>query len=363
MVMKTQLHKSALLVLFFAMNHLYGQDLHFSQYNENPSLINPALTGANNVFRASAVYKDQWRSASVPFKTFGVSVESKFRPSNWSKVEGQAMRFTKNSFSRLAGGLSCYSDKAGDGNMSSARVNASLSSFVRVSERSNLSLGLQGSFVQRKIDFSKLVFSNQYTGSGYDASMVSGENTASQTFNYLNFSAGINWSYNAKENILVTSEQTKANIGFAVFNINEPKQVYLQDKNSNLAVRAVFHGDLLYTFHGTNIGIAPSYLLQFQGKNKELIAGTFIKYYIKDDSKYTGIILRSSINFGAFYRYGDALILCVNFDKRQKYSFGFSYDVNLSGFSKSTYLRGGPEFTLRYNTANAYLYQKKPKAE
>lgn len=361
--MKTLLHKSVLLVLFFAMNHVYSQDLHFSQYNENPSLINPALTGASSVFRASAVYKDQWRSATMPFKTFGVSVESKFRPSNWSKVEGQSMRFTKNSFSRMAGGLSCYNDKAGDGNMTSTRLNLSLSTFVKVSKYSNLSLGLQGGFVQRRIDFSKLVFSNQYTGSGYDASLMSGENTASQSFNYFTFSAGVNWSYNAKENILVANEQTKANLGLAIYNINQPKQFYLQDRNSKLAVKAVFHGDLLYTFRGTNIGVAPSYVLQFQGKNSELIAGTFLKYYIKEDSKYTGIILRSSINFGAFYRYGDAVILCVNFDKRQKYSIGFSYDINLSGFSKGTYLRGGPEFTLRFNTANAYLYQKMPKPD
>jgi type IX secretion system PorP/SprF family membrane protein len=359
--MKTSLRNLVLLVL--CINSAYSQDLHFSQYNENPSLINPALTGVYSVFRASAVYKDQWRGATVPFKTFGVSVESKFKPNNWTKVDGQAMRFSKTSFGRLAGGLSCFNDRAGDGNMSSTKLNLSLSSFVRVSEYSNLSLGLQGSFVQRKIDFSSLVFSNQFNGSGYDAGMLSGEQAAPQTFNYVVVSAGLNWSYASKENILISNDQTKANIGVAFFNINQPKQYYLANQNTNLMIKTVFHGDLLYNFRGTNMGIAPSYLLQFQGKSKEIVAGTFLKYYIKEDSKYTGIILRSSINFGAFYRYGDALILAVNFDKRQKYSIGFSYDINLSGFSKSTYLRGGPEFTLRYNTANAYLYQKKPKAD
>jgi type IX secretion system PorP/SprF family membrane protein len=352
-----------LLLLVLFVNSTYGQDLHFSQYNENPSLINPALVGVSSVFRASAIYKDQWRSATVPYKTFGVSIESRFKPSNWNKVEGQSMRFSKTSFSRLAGGLSCFTDRAGDGNMSSTKLNLSLSSFVRVSENSNLSLGLQGSFVQRKIDFSKLVFSNQFTGSGYDPGMMNAEQTASQTFNYMVVSAGLNWSYASKENGLIGNDQTKANIGVAFFNINQPKQFYLLDNSTKLMIKAVFHGDLVYNFHGTNIGIAPSYLLQFQGKSKELVAGTFLKYYIKDDSKYTGIILRSSINFGAFYRYGDALILAVNFDKRQKYSIGFSYDINLSGFSKGTYLRGGPEFTLRYNTGNAYLYQKKPKVD
>lgn len=361
--MNTILKSAILVILFMATKNGYSQDLHFSQYNENPSLINPALVGVASVFRASAIYKDQWRSATTPYKTFGVSVDSKFKPSNWSKVDGQSMRFSKTSFGRMAGGLSCYTDRAGDGNMSSTKINLSLSTFVRVSEYSHLSLGLQGSFVQHKIDFSQLVFANQFTGSGYDANMLNNEQMASQTFNYAVGSAGLNWSYASKENIMVSNDQTKANIGVAFFNINQPKQYYLADQNTNLLMKTVLHGDLLYNFHGTNIGIAPSYVLQFQGKSKEIVAGTFIKYYIKEDSKYTGIILRSSLNFGAFYRYGDAIILAVNFDKRQKYSIGFSYDINLSGFSKGTYLRGGPEFTLRYNTANAYLYQKKPKLE
>ena len=29
------------------------QDFHFSQYNENPALVNPALTGATSALRAS----------------------------------------------------------------------------------------------------------------------------------------------------------------------------------------------------------------------------------------------------------------------------------------------------------------------
>jgi type IX secretion system PorP/SprF family membrane protein len=361
--MRTILLNFLLLIMLSAVKFGYSQDLHFSQYNENPSLINPALVGVASVFRASAIYKDQWRGATVPYKTFGVSVDSKFKPSNWSKVDGQSMRFSKTSFGRMAGGLSCYTDRAGDGNMSSTKINLSLSTFVRISEYSHLSLGLQGSFVQRKIDFSQLYFSSQFTGSGYDAGMMNNEHMASQTFNYLVGSAGINWSYASKENIMVSNDQTKANLGVAFFNLNQPKQYYLADQNTRIGIKTVFHGDLLYNFHGTNIGIAPSYILQFQGKSTEIVAGTFLKYYIKEDSKYTGIILRSSLNFGAFYRYGDAVILAVNFDKRQKYSIGFSYDFNLSGFSKGTYMRGGPEFTLRYNTANAYLYQKKPKSE
>ena len=54
-----------LVILLIAFNFtseiLHAQDFHFSQYNENPALVNPALTGATSALRASLVYKDQWR--------------------------------------------------------------------------------------------------------------------------------------------------------------------------------------------------------------------------------------------------------------------------------------------------------------
>ena len=74
-----------LFVSFFILNSALSisnaQDIHFSQYNETPSLLNPALTGTQYVIAASAIYKDQWRSVTVPYKTFGASYEMKFHPS------------------------------------------------------------------------------------------------------------------------------------------------------------------------------------------------------------------------------------------------------------------------------------------
>ena len=117
-------------VLFFGYD-VYSQDLHFSQYNQTPSLVNPALTGASAVFRASVIYKDQWRSVTVPYKTYGASIELKFKASTWEKNQPFTLtRFYKKATSRFAGGLSFYSDKAGDGNMGSNQVNLSLATFI-----------------------------------------------------------------------------------------------------------------------------------------------------------------------------------------------------------------------------------------
>src|ERR1700741_5467486 len=170
-----------IIILFFVcLRYSQAQDLHFSQYNENPSLINPAFTGVSNVLRVSAVYRDQWRTVTVPYKTYGISVESRIMASNWSKVEGQSMTFTKKSFSKVAAGLSFYSDKAGDGSMRTDQLKLSLASFVPINAYNRLSLGVQAGFIQRKVDLSKLVFSNQYNGMIYDSNIAHGESGSSQ---------------------------------------------------------------------------------------------------------------------------------------------------------------------------------------
>lgn len=336
-----------------------AQDLHFSQFNENPSLINPALTGASSVFRASATYRDQWRSVTVPYKTYGISVETRFKASHWNDVDGQSMTFTKRKMSGLTGGLSFYSDKAGDGNMGTTQLNLSLASFIKITANSNLSVGLQGSMVQRTLDFTKLVFPNQYNGGGYDHSIANYETSTNNNFIYPDFAAGLCWHFNTQNSRIASNSQRKANMGISLYHINQPKQSYLTGSEARLHMKYVLHGDFLFGIEHTNIAIAPSYILQIQGAAKEIIAGTKVKYYIKEDSKYTGIIQRSSVDIGVFYRSGDAVIVSFMYDKRQKMAIGFSYDLTVSGLSKTSRLSGGPEIVLRFNTSNPYLYQKK----
>ena len=54
-----------------------AQDVHFTQFNAAPLIVNPAFTGNfSGKMRASAIYRDQWRSVTVPFKTIAISVDA-----------------------------------------------------------------------------------------------------------------------------------------------------------------------------------------------------------------------------------------------------------------------------------------------
>jgi type IX secretion system PorP/SprF family membrane protein len=336
---------------------LCAQDLHFSQYMQTPSLVNPALTGASSVVRASVIYKDQWRSVTVPYKTFGASFEMKLKASNWERADKFKTKIYKKSFSRMAAGISFYRDRAGDGNMGSTQANFSLATFVPTSKYSSLSVGLQASMVQQSVDVSKLVFPNQYGTNGYDPSLNSGENYASQNFIYPDVAAGINWSYGYNDRSIGANNEQRANVGISAYHINSPKQLYLDDSHERLNPKFVFHADVLFGVRNTNVALIPSFIASMQGPSLEMMEGFMIKYYFKEDSKYTGIIKRSGLGLGVSYRNTDAAIFSLLFEY-ENYAVGVSYDLNVSKLSRATTGRGGPEICIRYVTPNPFLYQK-----
>jgi type IX secretion system PorP/SprF family membrane protein len=336
----------------------FGQDIHFSEYNETPSLVNPALTGSAYVVRAAIIYKDQWGSVTVPYRTYGASYEMKFKASNWEKSDPFRTKSYKKAFSRLAGGLAFFSDKAGDGGMGTNIVNLSLASFIKTSDLSTLSIGLQGGIIQKSIDFSKLVFSNQYNGTGYDKTPAMGEDYSAHSFITPDVSAGALWRYEKEEESIGENNQVTANAGVAVFHINKPSQKFIRNGDDKLYSKLNVHGSVLAGIPHSSIALAPSFFFSFQGKQKELLSGIMVKYYLKHDSKYTGYIKRSSIGLGAYYRTKDAVIVNLLLEMGQ-YAIGFSYDLNTSGLATVSTLRGGPEVTIRFNSGNRFLFQKR----
>jgi type IX secretion system PorP/SprF family membrane protein len=341
----------------FLADDAKAQDIHFSQYDETPSLVNPALTGSQYVMRAAVLYKRQWESVTVPYKTLGASYEMKFKASNWEKQDPFKTKTFKKSFSRMAGGLSFFNDVAGDGNMGINQVNLSIATFIKTGKLSTLSVGLQGSVVQKSVNYSAFIFSNQYTGSTYDPTLPNNEQYGSQSFVYPDFAAGIYWKHVKEEESIGENNMFKADFGAGIFHVAAPRQKFLVDTDERLFRKLTIHSKFLIGIPMSNIGIAPSVLFQFQGPQKEMLFGLMAKYYLKDDSRYTGYVRKSSIGLGVSYRYKDAIIPAVLLEIGQ-YAIGIGYDLNISGLTSASSLQGGPEIMIRFNSANPFLFQK-----
>ncbi|HOZ87032.1 MAG TPA: PorP/SprF family type IX secretion system membrane protein [Bacteroidia bacterium] len=338
---------------------MLGQDLHFSQFNENPALVNPALTGANGM-RGSINNKTQWKSVTTPYRTYGLSVEA--RNSTVKKKAGGNLENLPPSErvpGKYAAGLSLYRDKAGDGRLTLTQINLSLATFLKTGEKSALSFGLQTSYAVRRIDDSRFVYPNQYNPAyGYDTDFNSGEAGMTDKFRYLDLATGMMFSYDDEVRGLKDHKERRGHLGFSVYHLTQPKQKYLSKKSDALYMKYVSHGDILRSIPNSRTGVFLSYLFQMQASHMEIVAGGMFRYYLKNDTRYTGYVKRSTISGGLYYRLKDAVIVKGMFEWQEQHAIILSYDINVSKLAKSSNIRGGLEFTYRYTSGHPYLYQK-----
>jgi len=339
---------TVILLIILLGYKLGAQDIHFSQFNENPTLINPALTGVSNSIRASITNRNQWASVSKPYKTFGASFEKQFNSAAWQEHKSKSM---------MSAGLSLYKDRAGDGNLGQTHVNLSLSNFIVLNKTNIISVGLQGSLVQRMIEQDNLLFPNQYNGSVYDSQQSSNEKFENFKFTYFDLGAGSQWTYSREQKNLEAHKQFTSHFGFAVYHLAEPRHEFLGTL-SKLHVKYVTHGDLIASLGKSNMALSPSFLLQFQGPSREIVIGAMLRHYIKIDSKYTGLILRDCFGYGFYLRNKDAILLSALFERKEKLGIVISYDVNISRLSAASAYRGGFELTLRYTAPRFNFYQR-----
>jgi len=363
--MKTNLRLLTALLFLFCVK-IQSQDLHFSQFQEHHALINPALTGATSSYRAVMGYKNQWRTAAgAPYKTFGTSFEKKVLHGNWKKSNEKVTKTERRQdVGRVGAGLSVYRDRAGEGDMGTTQINLSIASFVPTGNWSFLSAGIQSSLAFRRVDQEALIFPNQYSPleGGYSSRVSSGENIPSDRYRYFDFAAGMMWSYGFAQDEFVRTKQTRAKFGLAAYHLTQPDLRFIGTASESLKMRYVAHGDMVFSIKKSDLAIAPAFFLQIQGTAMEIIGGTTFKYYLNPNSKYTGNVKSTCLNFGAFYRTQDAIILQFLIEYQEQYNFGLSYDLNISPLRQANKLRGGPEFVFRFTPPEDYLYSKKAKA-
>ena len=121
----------------------FSQDPSFSQFYANRTYLNPAFTGLDNGVSVAAVSRLQWLSADRGFRTYGMSFEIK-RP------------FINSGF-----GIQLFQDEEGIGELKNTSIGLSYSYTIPLRNHHEIKIGLQGRWVQKSIDWSKLVFSDQ----------------------------------------------------------------------------------------------------------------------------------------------------------------------------------------------------------
>ena len=330
-------------VLFFSIRIVHAQDIHTTQIAEHDYLYNPGLIGnyhGNSRIQFST--RSQWTNINNAFETYSFFSDFKIGVEKWKK-------------GNLGICFAANADDAGDGFLKKNSFNLGLSSVIKLSNTSSLSLGFLNTYNQLTIDPSNIMWGSQFNGEYHDPNISSGENFAKNAFGYYNIATGIAFTYGKEEGYMSLYDQTHIQVGLSTYNILSPNS-YNSILNDTVQQRYCLYGKGFLGIPHTRTGIMGSFLTQLQGPNLEIILGAYYRIRIKEASKITGYNKESAIALGGVWRYGDALCPGVLFEIKD-YAIGISYDMTLSKLLPATNTMGAVEVVFRIQTNNQFLYK------
>ncbi len=331
-------------ILLSGLKPVTAQDIHFSQYNASPLLLNPALAGMNaGDYRAYANFRTQWVTISKgnTYRTFAGGADVSV---------GKVTKY--NSFAGL--GLSFFSDQSGDVNLNSNRVDLTFAYHFMLNRKGTMqfSAGLQGGFNHRSINPSKAVFDSQYDpNTGTVDPNGTRENFGKTRVMFADAGAGLMFS-------AITRKEVNYYIGFAVSHINQPKVSFQPNGNDGtgllpekLPLKTTIHGGASIPVND-RIALMPNFMVLQQGTSYEFNVGCHVKTVLGNIK-----LSKTAAYLGVQYRgLFDAVIVSGRMDIKGL-SLGLSYDINISKLVPASHMVGAPEVFVMYQGG----FRKKPR--
>lgn len=313
-----------------------AQDHIYSQFFNAPLYLNPSLTGQfEGDIRMNMLYRNQWTGLSGTLSYINASADL--------------------NIPNFGGGLGLQFNRSSEGTAFLVKNNVAASySYSVGSENFVLSFGIQAGFTSRKIDWDKLVFSDQIDNRlGY----IPGSTSAAQMPDMANKfffdpAAGVNLVYGSFM------------AGLAMHHINEPDESFSGAQAKlprRITVNASYRLPLTRSYnYGSDEGsyLIPSVVYYKQGNVSSMSAGAQFKY--------------KGVNTGLWYRTAgeggpDAIVISLIFDifsgsggkNGEKLRLGLSHDATTSKINY-TNTNGTSEASVGYEKyfPNSSSYNK-----
>jgi type IX secretion system PorP/SprF family membrane protein len=320
-------------VSFFSM----AQDLNFSQFYELPLLRNPALAGIFiGDIRVQGVYRNQWQSVTVPFRTSGLSAEVNFPVNDYGHY--------------LTAGTQILHDVAGDSKLTRTHFLPVLTYHAPLNgDEFYISGSLMGGIVNSSFDPTGLRWDDQFVGGQFNPNITTRQVINQTGKNYFDIGGGVALSGPLTGNI-------NAYAGIGLFHANNPAIAFNTD-DVRLGRKWAFNGGMtIETSDWHRLTFYADYFVQKAGNTSDSavkVGGQdvfmFGAFYTNDLQTYDTDD-KVSLSLGAVYRWADAIVPVIRLDLKN-FAVGLSYDVNVSQLTKASGARGGFELTLAYKNA------------
>lgn len=296
----------ALIGLFslFADNELQAQDPQFTQFYANPIYLNPAFAGSARCPRVVMAYRNQWPALSGSFVTYSASYDQ-YVPT-------------------ISGGIGVIAlrDEAGRGVLNTTSIGGIYSYQKAVSRTFSLKFGVQATYTQKALDWSKLTFGDQIDprrGFIYESQEV--------------VRGGDVGFFDASAGVLGFSESFYA--GASVHHINEPNESLILG-TSRLPMKFTGHTGAVIPIDGkrkslSEASVSPNILYQRQADFEQINVGLYVR--------------KGPLVFGTWYRFKDSFIALLGV-QTETFKVGYSYDLTTSQLTTET--GGSHELTLTF---------------
>ncbi len=300
-----------------------SQDLHFSQFFNNPLLTNPANTGfiPDADYRLGASYRNQYSNImAVPYKTLSVYGDAQVLrnriETGWLGLGGVILR-----------------DVAGTGSLTSTKIYGSIAYHQQLGLSSLLTAGFNVGWANKRIDQSKLTFPDQFDGKFFDGTQPTSVMLANNSVSYFDLQVGMNYAYFPTEDIYI-------NAGYSIHHVNSPKETFFEEDNTldnKISMRQIAFLNGIYKVN-EDVIINPNIYYTTQAKASELVFGLNAAYNLSGDGS-------KQILGGLYYRYNDAVVPMVGLEINN-IRFTFSYDATTSSLRNFNHSLGASEFNL-----------------
>jgi type IX secretion system PorP/SprF family membrane protein len=292
-----------ILLIISLWKPIFSQDAHFTQFYASPLYLAPSFAGNTAGSRVIVNFRDQWPAIPGAFVTYSISADHFFPTLN----------------SGL--GMYIFRDQAGSGHLATTNLAFQYNYDIKLFKKWDIRPGLQFYYTQRSIDFSELVFNDQYSNGGlsYTSSI---EIPSQNKVGYFDF---------ALSALIYSNIQW---FGFTFDHINTPNQS-LKNTVSEVPLKFVFFGGYKIMLQGkpgnTNeesINLAYNY--RAQGKFDQIDFGAYwTKHQFVMGMWYRGIPALKQYEKG--YQNNDMLAILAGYDFLSLgLKIAYSYDFTIS---------------------------------
>lgn len=333
-----------------------AQDPVSSQYYFNQLSMNPAFAGFNYSARIGGTFRNQWTAIPSKFVTYGC----------WADIYTPSM---------LNGGLGVLATKdvSGEGLLKTTNIGIIQSFQIPIYEIMRVRLGYNITATNKRIDWYKLVFSDQIDpiSNQVTPQNIGSLNPSGRT--YADFNAGFLAESNT---IKISNTSIKFAAGYAGNHITRPNESLIGSENQRIPIKHTIHFSTIFekaplTKDKKPWSISPSIIYERQG-NTDAHGNFLFKKEAQFSSLNAGIyLMHAPIISGFFYRKrkftkfkdNDAIIFFLGLrmetpEKKTIFKIGYSYDLTINNNLYSN-TSGSHEISLSMEFKDIKLVSKK----